>query len=88
MGIGRPPAGFRGDVADYVLSKFSSEEQVQLPKFLENGAKSVLDIAARGFDAAMKRHNTRPKKKKAPKPEAPPVESDKTGESDAEDGEQ
>ncbi len=76
MGIGRPPASFRGEVADYVLSRFSAEEQDQLPQFLKNGAKSVLDIAARGFDAAIKRTNTRPKKKKAPKPEAPPTEAD------------
>ena len=62
MGIGRPPPTFRGDVADFVLSGFSAEERERLPKIVENGGKAVLDIAARGFDAAMKIRNTRPKK--------------------------
>jgi len=67
VGVGRPPAGFRGEVADYVLSDFSSDERDKLPKYVEIGAKAVLDIATRGFDAAMKKRNTRPKKTKPPK---------------------
>lgn len=72
IGIGRPPASFRGDVADYVLQDFTSDERENLPKIVERARRSVLDIAARGFAAAMKRTNTRPKKKKpAPTAEAP-----------------
>ena len=64
IGVGRPTAGFKGDPADWVLSAFSSEEREKLPTTLKQAAKSVLDIAARGFPAAMKTRNTRPKKKK------------------------
>ena len=66
FGIGRPPASFRGDVADYVLSDFSKAEAEELPKLVALAAKSVLDIATRGFAAAMKTRNTRPKQKKPP----------------------
>jgi hypothetical protein len=55
-------------VADYVLSSFRAEERETLPKTIASAAKSVIDIAARGVDAAMKRSNTRPKKKKPPTP--------------------
>jgi PTH1 family peptidyl-tRNA hydrolase len=68
IGIGRPPAGFTGEMADYVLSPFTAEARELLPKYLKQAAQVVLDIAARGFDAAMKRANTRPKK---PKPQPP-----------------
>jgi PTH1 family peptidyl-tRNA hydrolase len=74
FGIGRPPADFRGDVSGYVLSGFSTEEREQLPKYVEIAAKTVLDIAARGWEAAMKTRNTRPKKKRAPK--AKPTEGE------------
>ncbi len=67
VGIGRPPPQWRG--ADWVLSDFGAEEREKLPKLVEIAAKCVLDIAARGFDAAMKTRNTRPKKPKPP-PEA------------------
>jgi peptidyl-tRNA hydrolase, PTH1 family len=70
VGIGRPPASFRGEVADYVLSPFSAEEREKLPKIVDGAAKTVLDIAARGFHAAMKIRNTRPKKKVVRAPEA------------------
>ena len=67
MGVGRPPAGFRGEVADFVLSAFSTEERAALSECLNLAAKSVLDVAARGFAAAMRDANTRikPKKPKA-----------------------
>ena len=73
VGIGRPPADFRGDVADFVLSPFRSEEREEkLDKTLEAAAKSVLDIAARGLAAAMKTRNRRKKKAKPKKPPPPP----------------
>ena len=76
IGIGRPSAGFKGDPSDWVLNPFSSEEREKLPATLKQAAKSVLDIAARGFAAAMKTRNTRPKKKKPkPKPPQPVVET-------------
>ena len=77
VGVGRPPPGFRGEVADYVLSSFDAVERASLPDCLKQAAQSVLEVATRGFDAAMNVRNTRPKPgKKAPKGaaagEAPP----------------
>ena len=78
FGIGRPPASFRGDVADFVLSPFSSDERVELPRLLKLARETVLDIATRGFLAAANARNTRPKKPR-PAPasevgtEAPPT---------------
>jgi PTH1 family peptidyl-tRNA hydrolase len=72
IGIGRPPPGFRGEVADYVLSSFDSIERSSLPDVLGRAVDSVLDIAHRGIEAAMNARNTRPKPKK-PKPAAPPA---------------
>ena len=63
IGIGRPPADFRGEVADYVLAPFPEDQRPQLPTSLETAAQSVLDIAARGMDAAMRVRNTKPKRK-------------------------
>jgi PTH1 family peptidyl-tRNA hydrolase len=61
IGIGRPPAGFRGDVADYVLSSFDASERAELSSVLNRATESVLEVAARGFEAAMKTRNTREK---------------------------
>jgi PTH1 family peptidyl-tRNA hydrolase len=67
LGVGRPPAGFRGEVADFVLSSFGAEERVALPELLKKAGDSVLDIARRGFGPAMNARNTRPKPPKKPK---------------------
>ena len=61
IGIGRPPAGFRGEVADYVLSSFDTMERAELPGILKRGTESVLDVLARGLTAAMNKLNTKPK---------------------------
>lgn len=63
VGVGRPGPGFKGEVADWVLQDFSSPERSELPNTLKTAADSVLDIAARGFQAAANTRNTRPKKK-------------------------
>ncbi|MFO0762590.1 MAG: aminoacyl-tRNA hydrolase [Byssovorax sp.] len=68
VGVGRPPASFRGDVADYVLSGFDSAERAALPALVTRAAKVVVDIARRGLDPAMKAANTKPKPPKPPKP--------------------
>jgi PTH1 family peptidyl-tRNA hydrolase len=69
VGVGRPPASYRGEVADWLLHEFTAEERAELPKYVEMAVKGVLDIATRGFDAAMKTRNTRPKKQKPPRAE-------------------
>lgn len=61
VGVGRPGPGFKGDVADWVLQDFSPEERSELPNCLKIAAESVLDIASRGFEAAMNARNTRSK---------------------------
>jgi peptidyl-tRNA hydrolase, PTH1 family len=61
IGVGRPPPGFRGEVADYVLSGFDAAERATLPDCLKQAVQSVLEVAARGFEAAMNVRNTRPK---------------------------
>ncbi|MBW2527624.1 MAG: aminoacyl-tRNA hydrolase [Deltaproteobacteria bacterium] len=71
IGVGRPPEGFRGEMADYVLSPFAPEDRPALPTILKIARESVLDIAARGFAAAMKTRNTRPSKKRRRPPDDP-----------------
>lgn len=79
FGIGRPPPGFRGEVADYVLSGFDGPERAELPDLLKKAAAAVVEVAARGLAAAMNVSNVRPKPAKISKqPDA------KTGESSPE----
>ncbi|MBK9259187.1 MAG: aminoacyl-tRNA hydrolase [Polyangiaceae bacterium] len=61
VGIGRPPPGFQGEVADYVLSSFDAVERANLPDILKLAAETVLEVAARGVAAAMNVRNARPK---------------------------
>jgi PTH1 family peptidyl-tRNA hydrolase len=61
IGIGRPPPGFRGEVADYVLSSFDAIERAELAGILKRATESVLDVCARGVTAAMNKLNTKPK---------------------------
>jgi len=51
MGIGRPPAGFGGDVADYVLATFTPPEQARVPEMIELGRAAVLRILTDDFRA-------------------------------------
>lgn len=70
VGIGRPPPTFAGEVAGYVLSSFDATERAALPDCLRQAVQSVLEVAARGFGAAMNVRNTRPKPGRKP-PEGP-----------------
>ncbi|AKT42802.1 aminoacyl-tRNA hydrolase [Chondromyces crocatus] len=71
VGVGRPPSTFRGQVADYVLSGFDALEREALADCLKQTAQSVLEVATRGFNAAMNARNTRQKPgKQSPKGEA------------------
>jgi PTH1 family peptidyl-tRNA hydrolase len=62
MGIGRPPPGFKGDVADYVLSGFSAIERPDVPRMIDQAAKAVVGILTEGIDRAMNEANTRRKR--------------------------
>jgi PTH1 family peptidyl-tRNA hydrolase len=56
VGVGRPAAG---DVADYVLSAFSSAERKGLPDLLAEAANALETILTRGTVAAMNAFNSR-----------------------------
>jgi peptidyl-tRNA hydrolase, PTH1 family len=68
IGVGRPPAGFRGEVADFVLSGFDATERATLPDLVKKAGDAVLDVGRRGFAAAMNARNTKPKPPRPPKP--------------------
>jgi len=53
IGIGRPPAGFRGEVADYVLSDFDAIERAELPGVLARALEATKRVIKDGPAAAM-----------------------------------
>jgi PTH1 family peptidyl-tRNA hydrolase len=59
IGIGRPPPGFRGDVADFVLSDFDASERAELPDVLERALTAVKTLVEKGPAAAQNLVNTR-----------------------------
>jgi PTH1 family peptidyl-tRNA hydrolase len=76
IGIGRPPAGFRGDVASYVLGRLEGVERAEAPDLCSRSAAVVVDLATHGLTATMNRYNVKPKPAKAPKaPAASPAVS-------------
>ncbi len=62
IGIGKPPPGFRGDVADYVLSAFDPAERAELPDVIARAQTAVQKIVESGAAAAMNAVNPRVKK--------------------------
>lgn len=60
MGIDRP---IRGDVADYVLTRFRAEESSSLADFISSGADAVEYLVQNGLPSAMNKYNVRPKAK-------------------------
>lgn len=61
IGIGKPPSGFRGDGADWVLSRFDPVAVAELPGVLDTALAGVRLVVSSGVPEAMKRLNTRPK---------------------------
>lgn len=61
IGIGRPPPGFRGDVADYVLSDFDASERAELPDVVARAVAAVAAVVEKGPAAAQNAINTRAK---------------------------
>lgn len=61
IGIGRPPPGFRGEVADYVLADFDAMERAELPDCVKRAMQAAELVAREGTSAAMNKFNTRPK---------------------------
>jgi PTH1 family peptidyl-tRNA hydrolase len=61
MGVGRPSAGYTGEVADYLLSAFDADQRARLPEMIDKAAKAVIKILVEGPSRAMNEANTRPK---------------------------
>ena len=59
VGIGKPPAGFRGGGADWVLSDFDAVERAELPDVIGRAIDAVRRVAEDGLAAAMNAVNTR-----------------------------
>src|SRR5262249_50804783 len=59
LGIGHPPAGWRGEVASWVLSGFDPVERAELPGVVSRAADAIRRVAASGLSAAMNVVNTR-----------------------------
>lgn len=57
MGVGDKPEG--GDLADYVLGRFSKEEEQQMAESKKTAVLAVETILTDGIDQAMNRYNTR-----------------------------
>ena len=55
IGIGPRPA--RMDAKDFVLGRFSKEEEVKLAPALERGCQALLTVIEKGLDEAMNRFN-------------------------------
>jgi PTH1 family peptidyl-tRNA hydrolase len=62
IGIGRPPPGFRGEVADYVLSDFDPLERAELDGIVARAIDATRRVLLHGAEAAMNAVNQKPKK--------------------------
>jgi PTH1 family peptidyl-tRNA hydrolase len=76
MGVGRPPPEFRGEVASFVLSSFTTDERAALPELIKTAGSAVIDVARRGFGPAMNVCNARNARPKPPKPKPKAEEPD------------
>jgi PTH1 family peptidyl-tRNA hydrolase len=61
VGIGRPPAGFKGDVADFVLQDFDGVERAEVPDVVTRACDAIDRVLKDGVKAAMNVINTKPK---------------------------
>jgi peptidyl-tRNA hydrolase, PTH1 family len=68
VGIGRPPVGFGGDVADYVLMGFDPTERARVPALVEEAKLAVERIVKEGTVAAMGTVNAKSPPRNKPRP--------------------
>ena len=59
VGIGRPPADFQGDVADFVLQAFALEERNELNRVLVRSCEAIEAVITDGLARTMNRTNQR-----------------------------
>jgi len=60
VGVGRPPEGW--DTADYVLGKWDTTEQDEIPHVVDRASDAVEAVLRDGLEAAMNHFNTRPER--------------------------
>jgi PTH1 family peptidyl-tRNA hydrolase len=60
IGIGRPQAGFSGDVVDYVLEAFAAAERPLLGDVIDRAVDAIRRIAETSLPAAMNHVNRKP----------------------------
>jgi PTH1 family peptidyl-tRNA hydrolase len=65
VGIGKPPPGFKGQMADWVLSNLDPVERAELPDIVAAALAAVKSVAVDGLSVAMNRLNTKGKSAKA-----------------------
>jgi PTH1 family peptidyl-tRNA hydrolase len=65
VGVGKPPPGFKGGGADWVLSGFDPVERAELPDVVNAAVAAVKAVVTEGTAAAMLRVNTRVRPGKA-----------------------
>jgi PTH1 family peptidyl-tRNA hydrolase len=59
MGVGKPPPGFRGSGADFVLEGFAPAERARLGEFVDQATRAVVLLLGHGLDHAMNATNRR-----------------------------
>lgn len=59
IGVGRPPPGFCGEVADYVLSSFDASERTELDEVVARAVVAARRVLALGTQAAMNEVNAK-----------------------------
>jgi len=59
VGVGRPPPGWKGDVADYVLHDFDAMEKAELPDVIDRAVAAIEKVITGGVAAAMNAVNTK-----------------------------
>jgi PTH1 family peptidyl-tRNA hydrolase len=67
IGIGRPPPGFRGDVADYVLNDFDPSEKAELAAILARAVLATKKVMTLGTAAAMNELNAKAPPRNGPR---------------------
>ncbi|APS00311.1 aminoacyl-tRNA hydrolase [Pajaroellobacter abortibovis] len=59
LGIGRPPAGFSGSLADFVLQSFGGEERQRIPAILEQVMQRMCGMLENGAEEGLFKQETR-----------------------------
>ena len=67
IGVGKPPPGFRGEVADWVLSGFDASERAEWPDVEKRAMDALKKVLEEGPSAAMTAANAKAPPRNGPK---------------------